>query len=100
MKDALKYIKELAAQRERLARKAEPYWADQINAVIEGRITDCKHIEKILDGLLDFCFDPAMLRLFKTMARYYFQINPLAAEEYVNIYREMWDSDTLPEWVP
>lgn len=100
MEDAFKEVKELATQREHLSRKAESFYTEQIKTIIEGRIIDCKHIEKILDGLLDFCFDPEILRLFKKLARYYSQINPLAAREYVNIYREMWESDTLAEMVP
>jgi hypothetical protein len=45
------------------------------------------------DGLLDFCFDPELLPLYKRLCRYYFDINPEATADYVGFYRELWDRD-------
>jgi hypothetical protein len=54
---------------------------------------DVRHIEGALDGLLDFCgYEPA-LRLYKKLCRYYFHINPTATVQYIEAYREFWDSD-------
>ncbi|MCX5805634.1 MAG: hypothetical protein NT010_06130 [Proteobacteria bacterium] len=93
MKDTFQAIRDLAATRDRLARKAEQQYTDEVNAVVEGLCLEDERIEHLLDGLLDFCFDPAILSLYKKVCRYYFQINPEATVGYVNTYREIWDSE-------
>ncbi len=35
-----------------------------------------------LDGLLDFCFDPEALLLYRKLCRYYFTIDPVATAFY------------------
>ena len=52
---------------------------------------DDKDIQRLLDGLLDFCGDENVLLLYKKLCRYYWDINPQATAEYINIYRETWD---------
>ena len=51
-----------------------------------------------LDGLLDFCFDPEALLLYKKLCRHYYAIDLAATAEYVHAYRAMWDSE--PEEQP
>ena len=41
--------------------------------------------------MLDFCFDDAVLVLYKKLCRYYYDIDPEATVSYVNAYRDMWD---------
>ena len=48
---------------------------------------DSKRIEYLLDGLLDFCFDPRIVNLFKRLCRYYYQIDSTATGAYVKVYR-------------
>jgi len=43
--------------------------------------------------MLDFCFDDAMLCLYKDLCRYYFKIDPVATASYIYAYREMWDEE-------
>ena len=50
-------------------------------------------IERTLDHLLDHACIPQGLALFKSLCRHYWEINPQATASYINIYREMWDSD-------
>ena len=59
--------------------------------IIVDKSTYQNHIDHILDGLLDFCFDESILLLFKKLCRYYLNINPIATADYINFYREMWD---------
>ena len=42
--------------------------------------------------MLGFCCDPDMLIVFKRLCRYYFTIEPQATAEYIQAYREMWDT--------
>jgi len=48
-------------------------------------------VKSLLDGMLDFCFDDEMLRLYKKLCRYYFKIDPEVTVSYVYEYCEMWD---------
>jgi hypothetical protein len=93
MDDLARSIGELAKTLDPLAHRAQQQYASEVENVLRIQCRDPNRIERLLDGLLDFCFDPEILRLFKKIARYYFQINPVAAKEYVNTYREMWDSE-------
>ena len=73
--------------------EAQTVYAKEVGALIQEKCADPERIEHLLDGLLDFCFDPEMLRLYKKVCRHYFDINPVAAVDYVGFYRELWDND-------
>jgi hypothetical protein len=68
-----------------------------VNAILSSRSTDIGHIEHTLDGLLDFAGSEGGLRLFKTLCRYYWQIDQAATAFYINAYRDIWDSDSGDE---
>jgi hypothetical protein len=86
-------IEELAASISSLARQAVAEYAPIVNAIVSERSQNIRHVEHTLDGLLDFCFDPEALLLYKKLCRHYHTIDPASAAEYVNAYREMWDSE-------
>lgn len=67
--------------------------APEIDWVVRTKQKDFMAIERILDILLNLAFDAEILRLFKKLCRYYFTINPQATAEYIDMYRELWDSD-------
>jgi hypothetical protein len=54
-------------------------YAPLVDSVISERSLDVQHIGRLLDGLLDFCFDPASLLLYKKLCRHYYAIDPAAA---------------------
>jgi len=91
MNKLVQVIGELAAGRQQLAYQAEKQYAPEVNDILRKQDRDQQRIERLLDGMLDFCFDDAMLHLYKKLCRYYFNINPEAAVSYVNAYREMWE---------
>jgi hypothetical protein len=91
-------VEDLARSLSALARRAVAEYAPVVDAIIRDQTRDVHHIERTLDGLLDFCFDPEALRSFKELCRYYYTIEPAAAAFYVRAYREMWDSE--PEAQP
>jgi hypothetical protein len=86
-------IKDLVAASQDLARRAEQEYSLLVDAVITEECREPEQIEHLLDGLLDFCFDSRILLLYKKLCRYYFDIDPVATAEYINAYREIWDSD-------
>lgn len=68
-----------------------------VEAIIRSQSRDARYIEHTLDGLLDFCgYDPA-LQLYRRLCRHYFDVDPRATADYVNAYREIWDSEVAQE---
>ena len=93
MDDLVRSISELAKARNQLAHQAEQQYAPEVEDVLRTQCRDPRRIERLLDGILDFCFDPAMLCLYKKLCRYYFEIDPRATASYVYAYRDMWDDE-------
>ena len=86
-------IRGLASSLHAINQKAVREYSPIVEAILRSPIPDTHHIEHTLDGLLDFCcYEPA-LHLYKKLCRYYFHINPTATLQYVEAYRELWDSD-------
>ena len=84
-------IGELAVEQQQLARQAEQQYSFEVESILREQCRESQRIECLLDGMLDFCFDDEMLRLYKDLCRYYFKIDPEATVSYVYAYREMWD---------
>ena len=74
---------------ERAAKEYKPV----VDDILRIRSRDTQHIEHTLDGLLDFCGHEPVLQLYKKLCRHYWDIDPAATADYINAYREYWDSD-------
>lgn len=85
-------IGKIIAGRDELARQAERQYAIEVGNILLTRSRDARRINRMLDGILDFCFDPAMLSLYKKLCRYYYDIDPVETASYVYAYRDMWDN--------
>ena len=68
-------------------------YTPEVNAIIQNKCKDSKRIEQTLDGMLGFADDDKILTLYRKLCRYYFDINPQATAEYIQSYKEMYDSD-------
>lgn len=64
----------------------------EVDDIIRCNVQDSQRIDQQLDFMLGFCCDPEMLNVFKRLCRYYFSIDSVATAEYVQAYREMWDT--------
>ena len=93
MDDLVQSIGEIARAGRRLARQAEKQYTPEVEDILRTRCCDSRRIELLLDGMLDFGFDAAMVRLYKKLCRYYFEIDPRATVSYVYAYRDMWDEE-------
>jgi hypothetical protein len=71
--------------------------APLVQSIIQSRSRDHKHLEQLLDRLLDCACIPEGLSLFRTLCRYYFTLNPAATADYIGAYREMWDNEDTEE---
>lgn len=86
-------IRKIAEASEPLFKQAEFEHTSLVNSLIKRQCTDSKEIEQALDGLLNFASDKQILNLFRKLCQYYYSIDPMAIVDYINIYREMWDSE-------
>jgi len=93
MDDFVQSIGEIARAGSRLARQAEKQYAPEVEDILRTQCRDPQRIEHLLDGMLDFGFDAAMVRIYKKLCRYYFEIDRGATVSYVNAYRDMWDEE-------
>jgi hypothetical protein len=91
--DLVQSIGKIAQASRNLARQAEKQYAPEVEAILLTRCRDPRRIEHLLDGMLDFGFDAAMVQLYKKLYRYYFEIDPVATVSYVHGYRDMWDEE-------
>ena len=67
--------------------------APTVREILYNDSQDARLIEHTLDHLLDHACIPQGLACFKSLCRYYWQINPQATASYIFAYREMWDSE-------
>jgi hypothetical protein len=86
-------IVSLAHSLNELQRQSASICAPMVQGIIQSRTQDQQHIERLLDRLLDCACIPDGLVLFRALCRYYFSINPVATADYIQAYREMWDSE-------
>jgi hypothetical protein len=91
--DAIQAIHTLANSMRDLQRQAAQQYLPVVDDILRTRSRDTQHIEHTLDGLLDFCGHEPVLQLYKKLCRHYWDINPVATADYINAYREYWDSD-------
>jgi hypothetical protein len=91
--DAMQAIRTLAGSMRDLQRQAAQQYKPVVDDILLTRSQDIRHIEHTLDRLLDFCGHEPVLRMYKSLCRHYWDIDPAATADYINAYREYWDSD-------
>ena len=89
--DLVQAIGAIVEKRKRLARQVEPQYTYEVKSIIDFQIRDENRIQRLLDFMLEFCFDDRILTLYRQLCRYYFELNPRATASYIDAYREMWD---------
>ena len=73
--------------------QAEISYTSAVKDVIRRQSKDAKEIENLLDYMLGFADNEKILALYRTLCRYYLDINPQATAEYIQFYKEMYDAD-------
>ena len=89
--DLVRSIKAIAEGFESLNQQAVLAYTPIVEEILRSGSRDAQHIEHTLDGLLDFCSEPEILLLYRKLCRHYYFVDPAAAVDYVQIYRERWD---------
>jgi hypothetical protein len=74
-------VQEISVQADKfgdLAQQALKQYSVEVESIVIERDKNSQRIEHCLDGMLGFCFDDRMLRIYKKLCRYYYDINPEA----------------------
>ena len=89
----LQSVGAIAEQMQGLQAVAVAQYTPVVETIVATRSRDVRQIEQTLDGLFDFCGHEQALQLYRRLCRHYFDINPVATADYINAYRELWDSE-------
>lgn len=95
LSDLAQAVAPLAQRMQQLARQAEAQFSPELSELMTSGCRDHKRIEHLLDRMLDFCFDGAVLYLYRVLCQYYFPTNPRATAFYISAYREMWGEEEV-----
>lgn len=82
-----------ARELQHLQQRAAQDYKAVVDDILLTQSRDIQRIEHTLDHLLDFCGYEPVLHLYKKLCRHYWGIDPAATADYINAYREYWDSD-------
>lgn len=85
-------IKELAEELNKLYDEAYEICKTEVSRIINYNITDVKHIERVLDYILDIYTDKGF-ELFMKLLLYYRTVNEENARAYLEILREQREEE-------
>ena len=95
IEDLSEIAKSIIALGEMAAKSYEPI----VNDLINSRCKDHMEIQRTMDYLLDFGGNPAVLKLFKKLCRYYFPQDPGATSDYIGFYLEQWEPEKYKKFI-
>ena len=67
------------------------HYQQLINSVLTGQIISEREIERLMDGLLDFCDDEKFLALYKDLCRHVYNQYPQLVGEHINLFRLLFE---------
>ena len=88
-------LSELAETMESLGKiKASAYrlYSEAVEAILSDRITVPNHIERIMDGLLDFCDEDRFIEIYRKLCRHIYYQYPQMVGEHVAIFRLQFET--------
>lgn len=91
--DFLEEVKGLAQQLQALQKQALNEYKLIVENIIENRNSNVKHIEGVLDRLIDVAADGEGLELYRRLCRHLYSLNQQSELFYVQSWKEMWDEE-------
>ena len=91
--DLINDIRGIAKDIQAIYSQAETHYVFAVNSIIQSQNRDEKEIENLLSYMLDFADNEKVLDSYRKLCRYYFDINPQAVAEYIQSYKEIYDTD-------
>jgi len=94
-KDVFQNIKLIAESISLLNEQAYTLYLPMVEELIHSNSKDEHQIEFLLDRIIEIAFTEKGLILYKKLCRYYWDINQEATADFINYYRERWESERL-----
>ncbi len=94
-KDVFQNIKLIAESISLLNEQAYALYLPMVEELIHSNSKDEHQIEFLLDRIIEIACTEKGLILYKKLCRYYWGINQEATADYINYYRERWESERL-----
>ena len=76
-----------------LEQRAALQYRPVVDDILRTGSKDAHHIERTLDGMLDFCGRAPVVLMYRQLCRHYWQFDEAATAFYINAYRERWDGE-------
>jgi hypothetical protein len=73
------------------------HYSRLVDDIVTDQITSIKDIDKVMDGLCDFCDEDRFLKIYKTACKHIYFNHPELVGDYVNMYRAIWDTNDSDE---
>jgi hypothetical protein len=86
-------ISAIAKRMQALHSQAVVDYTPIVEDLIRSKCKDENRIEWTLDHLLDFAGDERIINLYRKLCHYLYSLNPQAAAEYVQFWKEQYDED-------
>ena len=86
----IEQLRGLAEQINAIRDRAFSEYTHAVSMVVTGRITDAKTIERIADGLSDFCDEERFIELYRQLNRHIFYTYPELVGEHVALHKMLW----------
>lgn len=89
----LQSVKEVALQINDLRNRAHQQYSVLVKQVLSDRISDKQSIEKIMDGLLDFCDEDRFIDIYRQLCRHIYHRHPTLVGEHVALFRAQFETN-------
>lgn len=87
----LKELEKTIQALNRLRDSAFAQYSTLVDSVLRNEITDQRQLERIMDGLLDFCDEERFLQIYKKLCRHIFYRYPQMVGEHVALFRAQFE---------
>ena len=74
-----------------LRNQAYRHYSSLISLILRNEISSEHQLERIMDGLLDFCDEPRFLEMYKKLCRHIYCRYPQLVRDYVALYRALFE---------
>lgn len=95
--DALNAIKGAVEGISTLRNVAYSQYSTLVNQVLNNQINDEHKLEKIMDGLVDFCDEDRFIELYRSLCRHIYYQYPQLVGEHVALFRAQFETNTDKE---
>lgn len=92
-KNLLQSVEDIALQIKNLRDRAYQQYSDLVKQILSGQISDMQSIEKIMDGLLDFCDEERFIDIYRQLCRHIFHRHPALVGEHVALFRAQFETN-------